>query len=220
MAILRTDASGLALTDNSGNPLVKTTGSVLQTRSNTSYSSSSTTNVGGFGRNATVNWVQFLTCQLTINKQTSTALILGSAFAIARRFNLNSPTTTNIRTKIMRRRSQGEWTDVAPGTGDYTGLARWNPKTPTASYTGGSADGNTYLAGGMLSYLIMDPTPASQDSQNVEYAIWFTSDNSLTQTWMGSGDIEDPNTLCTLTVIEFASNISSSYSWTANTIYP
>ena len=46
MAILRTDADGLALTDNSGNGLVYTTGSVLQvvstfTTSNTSTNSTS-----------------------------------------------------------------------------------------------------------------------------------------------------------------------------------
>lgn len=54
MAILRTDGSGLALTDNNGKPLVLTTGSIIQVVNNTSNDINYTTSTSFLGSSLSV----------------------------------------------------------------------------------------------------------------------------------------------------------------------
>lgn len=221
MAILQTDASGLALTDNNGKPLVYTSGSVLQTKSTTAHAASATTNIGGFARDTTDNWQQFITCDLTVKKATSSILFLATAFATARKTAGGANQTYNLRTKVMRNRA-GVWTDVASvnSGSNYTGNARWNPKSSLITGNNNDKAEESYGQGGVLTWMIMDPIGASADNQTVTYAIWFTNSAEGWVAYLGSGAIESPPNMSAMTLIEFSGTTDVESGWNENSTYP
>lgn len=220
MAILQTDASGLALTDNNGNPLVNTSGSVLQTKSTTTHSAVATTDVGGFARDTTSNWKQFMACSMVVKKSTSSILFLATSFATARKLPAGTGQSYNLRTKVMRNRGSG-WTDVASvnSGSNYTGNARWNPKSSLIVGNNDDQDDTSYGQGGVLTWMIMDPIGASADNQTVTYSIWFTNMISGWVGYLGSGAIENPPNMSAITLIEF-SGTTNNTTWNQNSSYP
>jgi hypothetical protein len=149
MAILQTDASGIALTNNSGKVLVRTSGSILQVQSNVSTAANSTTSTSFVNSALAVNITPYYT--------TSKILIITSFFTWIESYGGGQIYDT-------------AYFSIAKYSSAFTG--RIAPGTDANGFTNFTSSSGNFVGAvpGAISYL-----DTSNNTTNIQYILQFRS---------------------------------------------